>query len=188
MTVKVGINGFGRIGRNVFRAALEQGMKGIDIVAVNDLTDAKTLAHLLKYDSTFGILPNDVKVEGDSIIIDGKELKVLSEKDPAQLPWKELGVEVVVESTGFFRDADTAGLHLKAGASKVIISAPAKGDIPTFVLGVNEEKYDAANDSIVSNASCTTNCIAPVTKVMMDAFGVNKGLMTTIHSLSLIHI
>ena len=182
MGVKVGINGFGRIGRLVLRSALERGESDIDFVAVNDLTDAATLAHLLKYDSTFGILPNEVKAEGDSIVIDGKKIKVLSERDPSKLPWAELGVEAVIESTGFFRDTQTAGKHLAAGAKKVIISAPAKGDIATFVLGVNEEKYDAGKDHIVSNASCTTNCIAPVVKVIKDVFGIKKGLMTTIHS------
>ncbi|UCG35679.1 MAG: type I glyceraldehyde-3-phosphate dehydrogenase [Candidatus Omnitrophota bacterium] len=182
MGVKVGINGFGRIGRLVFRAALEQGTKGIDFVAVNDLTDAATLAYLLKYDSNFGILANDVEASGDSIVVDGKKIKVLSEKDPSKLPWKELGVEYVIESTGIFRDNEKAGLHLKAGAKKVIITAPAKGDVPTFVLGVNEDKYDSSKDNIISNASCTTNCIAPVVKVIKDAFEVKKGLMTTIHS------
>jgi len=182
MGVKVGINGFGRIGRLVLRSALERGESDIDFVAVNDLTDAATLAYLLKYDSNFGILSNEVKAEGDSLVIDGKKIKVLSERDPSKLPWADLGVEVVVESTGFFRDAEKAGGHLSAGAKKVIISAPAKGDIATFVLGVNEEKYDADKDHIVSNASCTTNCIAPVVKVIKDIFGVKKGLMTTIHS------
>ncbi|MFA7677081.1 MAG: type I glyceraldehyde-3-phosphate dehydrogenase [Candidatus Omnitrophota bacterium] len=182
MAIKVGINGFGRIGRNVFRALTEHKIGGIEIVAVNDLTDAKTLAHLLKYDSNFGIFPSEVKTEGDSIVVDGKKVKVLSEKDPSKLPWAQLGVEVVVESTGFFRDAEKAGLHIKAGAKKVIISAPAKGSIATFVMGVNEDKYDASKDNIMSNASCTTNCIAPVVKVIKDSFGVEKGLMTTIHS------
>jgi len=182
MGVKVGINGFGRIGRLVFRAALEQNVKDIDFVAVNDLTDAATLAYLLKYDSNFGILDKKVEASGDSIVVDGKKIKVLSEKDPSKLPWKELGVEYVVESTGIFRDNEKAGLHIKAGAKKVIITAPAKGDVPTFVLGVNEDKYDSSKDNIISNASCTTNCIAPVVKVIKDAFGVKKGLMTTIHS------
>jgi len=182
MAVKVGINGFGRIGRLVLRTAIENGVKDIEFVAVNDLTDAATLAYLLKYDSSFGILSNEVKAEGDFLVIDGKKIKVLSERDPGKLPWKELGVELVVESTGFFRDAEKAGLHLKAGAKKVIISAPAKGEVATFVLGVNEEKYDSSKDDIVSNASCTTNCIAPVVKIISDTFGVKKGLMTTIHS------
>jgi len=182
MAVKVGINGFGRIGRLVFRAALKLGAKDINIVAVNDITDAKTLAHLLKYDSNFGILPNEIKVEGSDIVIDGKRIKVLSERDPSRLPWKDLGVEYVVESTGIFKDKEKAGLHLKAGAKKVIISAPAKGEIRTVVLGVNEEMYEAGKDNVVSNASCTTNCIAPVVKIVKDAFGIKKGLMTTIHS------
>lgn len=182
MAVKVGINGFGRIGRLVFRSALENNVAAIDIVAVNDLTDAATLAYLLKYDSNFGILPNDVTSEGDNLVIDGKKVKVLSEKDPSKLPWGDLGVEVVVESTGIFRDAQGAGAHLKAGAKKVIISAPAKGDVATFVLGVNEDKYSPEKDNVVSNASCTTNCIAPIVKVLQDTFGVKKGLMTTIHS------
>ena len=182
MGIKVGINGFGRIGRLVLRSAIERGEGDIDFIAVNDLTDAATLAYLLKYDSNFGILSNEVKSEGDSMVIDGKKVKVLSERDPAKLPWADLGVEVVVESTGFFRDAEKAGGHLKAGAKKVIISAPAKGNIATFVLGVNEEKYDAGKDNIVSNASCTTNCIAPVAKALKDAFDIKKGLMTTIHS------
>ena len=182
MAVKVGINGFGRIGRNVFRSVLEHGVEGIEFVAVNDLTDAKTLAHLLKYDSNFGTFPHEVSVEGDSIVVNGKKLQVLAERDPANIPWGKLGVDVVVESTGIFRDAEKAGKHITAGAKKVIISAPAKGDIATFVLGVNEDKYDASKDNIVSNASCTTNCIAPVVKVLMDAFGIKKGLMTTIHS------
>ena len=182
MAVKVGINGFGRIGRLVFRSVMEHAASDIEIVAVNDLTSADTLAHLLKYDSNFGILPGEVKAEGDSIVVNGKKVKVLSERDPSKLGWGDLGVEVVVESTGIFRDTEKAGLHLKAGAKKVIISAPAKGDIATFVLGVNEEKYDSAKDHIMSNASCTTNCIAPVVKVIRDTFGMKKGLMTTIHS------
>jgi len=182
MAVKVGINGFGRIGRLVFRAALKLGPKDINVVAVNDITDAKTLAHLLKYDSNFGILPNEIKTEGGDIVIDGKRIKVFSERDPSRLPWKDLGVEYVVESTGIFKDKEKAGLHLKAGAKKVIISAPAKGEIRTVVLGVNEEVYEAGKDNVVSNASCTTNCIAPVVKIVKDAFGIKKGLMTTIHS------
>ncbi len=183
MAVKVGINGFGRIGRLVLRAALERGESELDFVAVNDLTDAPTLAYLLKYDSNFGILGKEVKSEGDSIVIDGKKIKVLSERDPAQLPWADLGADVVVESTGIFRSKEEAQKHIQAGAKKVIISAPAKGgDVPTFVLGVNEESYDPAKDNIVSNASCTTNCIAPVVKVIKDNFGVKEGLMTTIHA------
>jgi len=182
MTIKVGINGFGRIGRLVLRSALKKDDSNIEFAAINDLTDAKTLAHLLKYDSSFGILDGEVRAEGDSIVVNGKKIKVLSEKDPSKLPWGDLGVKMVVESTGFFCDAEKAGGHIKGGAKKVIISAPAKGAIPTFVLGVNEEKYNSATDNIVSNASCTTNCIAPVVKVLKDALGVEKGLMTTIHS------
>lgn len=182
MAVKVGINGFGRIGRLVFRSALERGETDIEFVGVNDITDPKTLAHLLKYDSNFGIFPAEVDTQGDFLLVEGKKIKVLSEKDPSKLPWAELGAEIVIESTGIFRDAEKAGMHLSAGAKKVIISAPAKGDIATFVLGVNEEKYDPNIHHIISNASCTTNCIAPVVKVIKDAFGVKKGLMTTIHS------
>jgi len=182
MAVKVGINGFGRIGRLVFRAALESGESNIEFVAVNDLTSAAALAYLLKYDSNFGILSKEVKAEGDYLVVDGKKVKVLSERNPANLPWADLGVDVVVEATGLFRDVETAGAHLKAGAKKVIITAPAKGDVATFVLGVNEEKYNSGEDNIISNASCTTNCIAPIVKIMQDTFGVKKGLMTTIHS------
>ena len=182
MSIKVGINGFGRIGRNVFRSAVEANVEGIEFVAVNDLTDAKTLAHLLKYDSNFGIFPFSVKVEGDSIIVNNKKLQVFAQRDPALIPWGKLGVDVVLESTGIFRDAEKTGKHIAAGAKKVIISAPAKGDIATFVLGVNEQAYDKSKHHIVSNASCTTNCIAPVVKVLMDNFGIKKGLMTTIHA------
>jgi len=182
MAVKVGINGFGRIGRLVFRSVLENKVKDIDFVAINDITSASTLAHLLKYDSNFGILSNEVKAEGDNLIVDGKKIKILAEKDPSRLPWSSLGVEVVIESTGLFCDAEKAELHLSAGAKKVLITAPAKGNVATFVLGVNEDKYDSRKDNIVSNASCTTNCIAPVVKVLQDALGVKKGLMTTIHS------
>jgi len=182
MAVKVGINGFGRIGRLVFRATLERGSKELDIVAVNDITDAKTLAYLLKRDSNFGTLANDVKAEGDSLIVDGKKIKVFSERDPSKLPWGKLGVEYVIESTGIFRDKEKASLHLKAGAKKVIISAPAKGEVKTVVLGVNEETYDPKKDDVLSNASCTTNCIAPVVQVLKDTLGVKKGIMTTIHS------
>ncbi|MEA3560888.1 MAG: type I glyceraldehyde-3-phosphate dehydrogenase [Candidatus Omnitrophota bacterium] len=182
MGIKVGINGFGRIGRLVFRAALEMGEKDVELIAVNDITDAQTLGHLLKYDSNFGILKNDIQAKSQSILVDGKEFKVFSEKDPSRLPWGELGVDIVVESTGIFRDIEKAGMHLRAGAKKVIVSAPAKGEMTTIVLGVNEEVYDPQKDNIVSNASCTTNCIAPVVKVIKDSFGVKKGLMTTIHS------
>ena len=181
MALKVGINGFGRIGRLILRAALEKKEK-IDIVAVNDITDARTLGHLLKYDSNFGILESEIKTTSDTILIDGKELKVFSERDPSRLRWGKLGVDIVVESTGIFRDTEKAGMHLAAGAKRVIVSAPAKGEMTTIVLGVNEEIYDSQKDKIISNASCTTNCIAPVVKVIKDAFGVKKGLMTTIHS------
>ena len=180
MAVKVGINGFGRIGRNIMRAAM--GNRDIDFVAVNDLTDAATLAHLLKYDSVHGNLQADVKATGDGITVDGDEFKVLSMKDPAQLPWKDLGVDVVFESTGIFATRDGATKHMAAGAKKVIITAPAKGPDITLVLGVNEGKYDAAKHHIISNASCTTNCLAPIVKVLHERFGLRKGWMTTIHS------
>ncbi len=179
MTIKVGINGFGRIGRIVFRAGLED--QDIDFVAVNDITDAKTLAHLLKYDSIHGILP-EVKVENDTILAQDRKVKVLSEKDPSRLPWSDLGVEIVVESTGLFRDREGASRHLTAGAKKVIISAPAKGEDITIVMGVNEDKYLPDQHHIISNASCTTNCLAPIAKVLNDVFGIEKGTMTTIHS------
>ncbi|MEW6096511.1 MAG: type I glyceraldehyde-3-phosphate dehydrogenase [bacterium] len=177
---KIGINGFGRIGRGVLRAGID--CPNIEFVAVNDVTDAKTLAHLLKYDSIFGILDKEVEATSDSIIVSGKEIKVLKVKDPQELLWKELGVEIVVESTGIFTDRDSASKHLQAGAKKVIISAPAKNEDITIVLGVNEDKYDPNAHHIISNASCTTNCLAPVTKVLLDNFGVKCGLMTTIHS------
>jgi len=180
MAIRVGINGFGRIGRNILRAALPD--KELEIVAVNDITDAKTLGHLLKYDSILGNLSHDVRVEGDTILVDGRKVKVLSTKDPGALPWKDLGVEYAVESTGLFTDADKAKVHLTAGAKKVIISAPAKGEDITIVMGVNHEKYDTSKHNIISNASCTTNCLAPVAKVLHDSFGIVKGQMTTIHS------
>jgi glyceraldehyde 3-phosphate dehydrogenase len=180
MAIRVGINGFGRIGRNILRAALHD--KDIDFVAVNDIADAKTLAYLLKYDSILGNLPDDVKAEGEFIHVAGRKIKVTALKDPAQLPWKELGVEYAIESTGLFTDADKAKAHLTAGAKKVIISAPAKGEDITIVLGVNEDKYDPAKHHILSNASCTTNCLAPIAKVLNDTFGIVKGQMTTIHS------
>jgi glyceraldehyde 3-phosphate dehydrogenase len=180
MAVKVGINGFGRIGRNILRAAL--GDKDIDFVAVNDLTNAATLAHLLKYDSVLGNLHADVTSTGDSIAVGGDEFKVLSLKDPAQLPWKDLGVDVVFECTGIFTNRDGAAKHLAAGAKKVIITAPAKGPDLTVVLGVNEEKYDPGKHQIISNASCTTNCLAPLAKVVHERFGIRKGWMTTVHS------
>jgi glyceraldehyde 3-phosphate dehydrogenase len=180
MAVKVGINGFGRIGRNIMRAAL--GSTDIDFVAVNDLTDAGTLAHLLKYDSVLGNLHADVKAGTDTISVEGDQFKVLSIKDPAQLPWKDLGVEVVFEGTGLFTSRDAASKHLAAGAKKVIITAPAKGPDVTLVLGVNDETYDPSAHHIISNASCTTNCLAPVAKVLHQRFGIRKGWMTTVHS------
>ena len=180
MTIKVGINGFGRIGRNAFRAAMSN--PALEIVAVNDLTDAETLAHLLKYDSIHGILDAEVKAEKDAILVNGKAIKVLAERDPAALPWGALGIDIVIESTGRFTDADKAAAHIKAGAKKVIISAPAKGEDITIVMGVNEDKYDAAKHNIISNASCTTNCLAPMAKVIHENFGIKHGMMTTVHS------
>ncbi|NLN26609.1 MAG: type I glyceraldehyde-3-phosphate dehydrogenase [Firmicutes bacterium] len=180
MAIKVAINGFGRIGRNVFRAAL--GDPDIEFVAVNDLTDAKTLAHLLKYDSVHGILDAEVQVEEGALVVDGKRIQVLAERDPANLPWGELGVEYVIESTGLFTDANKAKAHLDAGAKKVIISAPGKNEDLTVVMGVNHEMYDPEKHHIISNASCTTNCLAPVAKVIDDKFGIVRGLMTTVHS------
>ncbi len=180
MAIKVGINGFGRIGRNVVRAAL--GNKNIEFVAVNDLTDTKTLAHLLKYDSVLGPLSNDVKAAADSISIDGKAMKVFATKDPNELDWSSLGAQIVVESTGKFTDAKAAAAHLKGTVKKVIISAPAKNEDVTLVLGVNDAMYDPAKHNILSNASCTTNCLAPFVKVIHDKFGILKGSMTTIHS------
>ncbi len=180
MAIRVGINGFGRIGRNILRAALHD--KDIDFVSVNDITDAKTLAHLLKYDSILGNLADDVKVEGDEIHVAGRKIRVTAIKDPAQLPWKDSKVDYVVESTGLFTDAEKAKAHLSAGAKKVIISAPAKGEDLTIVMGVNNDRYDPKKHNIVSNASCTTNCLAPVAKVLVDTFGILKGQMTTIHS------
>lgn len=180
MAYQVGINGFGRIGRNVFRAALNN--PEINIVAVNDLTDAKTLAHLLKYDSVHGILDAEVKADGDAIIVNGKRIQVLAERNPADLPWGKMGIEIVVESTGIFTAKEKAEAHIQAGAKKVIISAPATGEDVTIVLGVNEDKYDPKNHHVVSNASCTTNCLAPFVKVLNDSFGVKRGMMTTVHS------
>jgi len=182
MTIRVGINGFGRIGRQVVRAAAEQGVADIEFVAVNDLTDTKTLAHLFKYDSVHGTYEGDVSAASDGVHIDGRKLTVLSEKDPAALPWKKLGADLVLESTGRFTDRDSAKKHLDAGAKKVVISAPAKGEDITIVMGVNHEKYDAAKHTIISNASCTTNCLVPMVKVVRDAFGFKHGSMTTIHS------
>ena len=179
MTVRVGINGFGRIGRNYLRAA--KG-KDVEIVAVNDLTDNKTLAHLLKYDSTFGRLDGDVSYDDESITVGGKRVAASAQRDPAQLPWGDLGVDVVIESTGHFTKRDDAALHLKGGAKKVIISAPAKDEDVTIVMGVNHEKYDPASHDIISNASCTTNSVVPLAKVLLDTFGIEKGFMTTIHA------
>jgi len=180
MAVKVGINGFGRIGRNFFRAAYKD--PSLQIVAVNDITDAKTLAHLLKYDSVHGRFEASVEVKENAIVVNGKEIQVLACKDAADLPWGKLGVEIVIESTGRYTDRDGAGKHLAAGAKRVIISAPAKGEDATFVMGVNEKTFDPAKHFILSNASCTTNCLAPVAKVLLDTFGIERGLMTTIHA------
>jgi glyceraldehyde 3-phosphate dehydrogenase len=182
MAIRIGINGFGRIGRNTVRAAKKLGLKQLDFVAVNDLTDTKTLAHLLKYDSVHGRFPGDVKAEKDALVVDGDTMRVLSEKDPAKLPWKDLGVDVVLESTGRFTDREAAALHLAGGAKKVIISAPAKKEDITLVYGVNHQSYDAAKHHIISNASCTTNCLVPVVKVILDRFGFVSGFMTTVHS------
>ena len=180
MAVRVGINGFGRIGRNIMRAALSDD--NIDFVAVNDLTSAHTLAHLFKYDSVLGNLHAKIESKGDSIVVDGDEFKVLSMRDPAQLPWKDLGVDVVFESTGLFTDRDSAAKHLAAGAKRVVITAPAKKPDITLVLGVNDQQYDPTKHQIISNASCTTNCLAPLAKVLHQTFGIKKGWMTTIHS------
>ncbi len=182
MTVKIGINGFGRIGRNFFRAALAKG-SDLEIVAVNDLTDNKSLAHLLKYDSIAGRLDATVEFDGDHIMVDGKSIRVFEERDPANLPWGELGVDIVIESTGHFTKAEDASKHITAGAKKVIVSAPASGEgVATLVLGVNEGTYDPAVHTIISNASCTTNCLAPLAKVFMENFGIERGLMTTVHA------
>jgi glyceraldehyde 3-phosphate dehydrogenase len=182
MAIKVAINGFGRIGRNVVRAANAMKAEGFDFVAVNDLTDTRTLAHLLKYDSVHGRFAGTVEARGDSIVVNGDEIRVLSEKDPAKLPWKDLGVDIVLESTGRFTERDKAAAHLQGGARKVIISAPAKQEDITIVYGVNHEKYDPAKHSIISNASCTTNCLVPVVKVVLDRFGFVHGFMMTVHS------
>jgi len=182
MAIRVAINGFGRIGRNVLRCAKQSGRTDMDFVAVNDLTDAATLAHLLKYDSVHRHYPGAVKASGNGIVVDGDEIQVFSEKDPSKLPWGDLGVDIVLESTGIFTDRDKAAKHLEAGARKVIITAPAKKEDITIVLGVNENRYDPDKHHVVSNASCTTNCLAPVVKVIMEEFGFRHGLMTTIHS------
>lgn len=180
MTTKIGINGFGRIGRNVFRAALKN--ENVEVVAINDLTDAEMLAHLLKYDSVHGKLDATVEVKENTLIVNGKEIHISAERDPANLKWKEHGVDVVVESTGFFTNRADAAKHLEAGAKKVIISAPAKDEDITIVMGVNEDKYDRDNHHVISNASCTTNCLAPFAKVLHDTFGIRRGMMTTVHS------
>ncbi len=182
MTTRVGINGFGRIGRQSMKAMLERHPQELEVVAVNDLTDTKTNAHLLKYDSTYGRFPGEVETTADSLIVNGHKIKVLSLRDPGEIPWGDLGVEIVIESVGIFTDADKAAAHLRGGAKKVIISAPAKGEDLTMVLGVNEQMYDPAKHNIISNASCTTNCLAPAAKVLNDNFGIERGLMNTIHS------
>ena len=181
MAIRVGINGFGRIGRQTLKALLERH-PDIEVVAVNDITDTQTNAHLLKYDSTYGRFPGEVGVDGTDLIVNGRRIKVVAQRDPAAIPWGDLGVSLVVESTGLFTDAEKASAHLRGGARKVIISAPAKNEDITIVLGVNEEKYDPAKHHIISNASCTTNCLAPIAKVLNDTFGIEKALMTTVHS------
>ena len=181
MTTRIAINGFGRIGRN-FARALFQRSSELELVAVNDITDARTLAHLLKYDSVHGVLREEVKAEGDGLSVGGRSIKVLAQRDPASLPWRDLGVEVVVESTGLFTDRDKAALHLEAGAKKAIISAPAKGPDLTIVMGVNDTEYDNDRHHVISNASCTTNCVVPMAKVLFDAFGIESGFMTTVHA------
>ncbi|MCB9149434.1 MAG: type I glyceraldehyde-3-phosphate dehydrogenase [Caldilineaceae bacterium] len=182
MAIKIAINGFGRIGRQVTKALKQNYGRQFNLVAVNDLTDVATNAHLFKYDTNYGIYPGEVKVDGNDIVIDGDRLKVLSERDPSKLPWGEMGVDIVVESTGIFTDREKAALHLAAGAKKVIISAPAKGEDITICMGVNQEKYDPAKHDVISNASCTTNCLAPAAKVVNDTFGIEQGVMTTVHS------
>jgi len=182
MAIKIGINGFGRIGRLTLRAVNQYHSGRLEVAAVNDLTDTRTNAHLMKWDSTYGPYPGTVQATEDSIIVDGKRIKVLSERDPGKIPWRDYGIQVVIESTGLFTDADKAKAHFQGGAKKVIISAPAKNEDISIVLGVNGEKYDPAKHNVVSNGSCTTNCIAPVIKVLHDSFGVSKGLMTTVHA------
>ncbi len=182
MAVKVGINGFGRVGRQVLKAILQYHPDTLEVVAVNDLADAKTNAHLFKYDSNYGIFPGRVEVQGDQMFVDGRPIRVFAEREPKKVPWREVGVELVIESTGVFEDATLAAGHLEAGAKKVIITAPAKNEDITVVLGVNHEQYDPAHHRIISNASCTTNCLAPVVKVLHEAFGVRRGLMTTVHA------
>ena len=182
MAVKIAINGFGRIGRNILRSALKEGLGDLDVVAINDLTDAATLAHLFKYDSVHGTFEGTVEVDGDDLIIDGERFTVLSERDPAKLPWADLGADIVFEATGLFRKRPDAQKHLDAGAKKVVITAPAVDPDLTLVLGVNDDSYDPATHNIISNASCTTNCVAPVVKVLLESFGFRNGLMTTVHS------
>jgi glyceraldehyde 3-phosphate dehydrogenase len=183
MTIKIGINGFGRIGRNIFRAlSKDEAFSDIEVVAINDLTDNETLAHLLKYDSVMGIYEREVSSDEQSISVDGRQIAVSSHRNPADIPWGDLGVDYVAECTGIFRDAESAQTHIDAGATKVIISAPAKGNVKTFVMGVNEDDYDATLHHVVSNASCTTNCLAPFAKVILDNFGIQRGLMTTVHA------
>ena len=182
MITRIGINGFGRIGRQTLKAMLERHPRDLEVVAVNDLTDTRTNAHLLKYDSTYGRFPGEVEATEDALIVNGHKIKVISQRDPAQIPWGDLGVELVIESTGLFTDAEKAAAHLRGGAKKVIISAPAKGEDLTIVLGVNDHMYDPAKHNIISNASCTTNCLAPVAKVLSDHFGIESGLMTTVHA------
>jgi glyceraldehyde 3-phosphate dehydrogenase len=180
--VRIGINGFGRIGRLVTRAALEKNFSELEFVGFNDITDAETLAYLLKYDSNYGILPQKIEAKNNSILVDGKEYKVVCERDPKNIPWKDMGVDIVIESTGLFSEAAKASAHIEAGAKKVVISAPAKGEDVTLVLGVNENDYDPEKHKIISNASCTTNCLGPLAKVLNDNFGIARGLMTTVHS------
>jgi len=183
MSVKIGINGFGRIGRNIFRAiALDEAFQDIEVVGINDLTDVKTMAHLLKYDSVMGVYGADVSYDNNGILVNGTLIPVSSHRNPADIPWRETGVEYVLECTGFFRDQDKAKAHIDAGADKVIISAPAKGNVKTIVMGVNEEEYDPTLHHVISNASCTTNCLAPVAQVILNNFGIKRGLMTTIHA------
>ena len=182
LATRIGINGFGRIGRQVLRSVGERHQGALEVVAVNDLTDTRTNAHLFKYDSSYGIYPGQVEAKEDGMVIDGRTVRVFSERDPAKIPWRDAGVELVVESTGFFTDAKKAAAHVEAGAKKVIISAPARNEDLTIVLGVNEHRYDPRVHTVVSNASCTTNCVAPVVKVIRDSFGMARGLMTTVHS------
>lgn len=183
MTIKVAINGFGRIGRLVFRIIKEK-YSGLEVVAINDLVPAENLAYLLKFDSVHRRAPFQITAEGDTLVVNGKKTLVCSERDPTKLPWKNLGVEFVIESTGFFTDLEDAKKHIQAGAKRVVITAPAKGEVPTFVMGVNQQKYNPKTDFVISNASCTTNCLAPMTKVLLDNFGIEEGLMTTVHSLT----